>query len=228
MSELKHLAIIMDGNRRWAKDNNLPSFEGHRQGYDKMKEVGQWCVNRGITTLTVYAFSTENWNREQAEIDYLMDLLYKAVTTEIKEFNKRGIRLRVIGTRERLSEKMIQAIAEAEEQTKTNNKGTLNICLNYGGRLEIVDAVKKIISQGIPAEQITEKTITENIWFAGQNDPDLIIRTSGEQRLSGFLTWESVYSEFLFIDKHWPAFSETDLDDAVSDFNNRHRRFGGN
>lgn len=228
MSELKHLAVIMDGNRRWAKDSGLPSFEGHRQGYDKMKEVGQWCIDRGITTLTVYAFSTENWNREEAEVNYLMDLLYKAVTTEVDEFNKRGIRLKIIGTRERLSEKLVKAIAEAEERTKDNNKGTLNICLNYGGRLEIVDAVKKITAQGIPADQITEKTISENIWLAGQDDPDLIIRTSGEQRLSGFLTWESVYSEFLFIDKHWPAFSEADLDAAINDYNNRHRRFGGN
>lgn len=228
MSELKHLAVIMDGNRRWAKDNGLPSFEGHRQGYDKMKEVGEWCIDRGITTLTVYAFSTENWNREEAEVNYLMDLLYKAVTTEVEEFNKRGIRLKIIGTRERLSEKLVKAIAEAEERTKDNNKGTLNVCLNYGGRLEIVDAVKKIVAQGIPVDQITEKTISENIWLAGQSNPDLIIRTSGEQRLSGFLTWESVYSEFLFIDKHWPAFSEADLDAAINDYNNRHRRFGGN
>lgn len=228
MSELKHLAVIMDGNRRWAKDNGLPSFEGHRQGYDKMKEVGQWCIDRGITTLTVYAFSTENWNREEVEVNYLMDLLYKAVTTEVEEFNKRGIRLKIIGTRERLSEKLVKAIAEAEERTQNNDKGTLNICLNYGGRLEIVDAVKKIIAKGIPVDQITEKTISENIWLAGQDDPDLIIRTSGEQRLSGFLTWESVYSEFLFIDKHWPAFSEADLDAAINDYNNRHRRFGGN
>lgn len=228
MSELKHLAVIMDGNRRWAKDKSLPSFEGHRQGYDKMKEVGQWCIDRGITTLTVYAFSTENWNREEAEVNYLMDLLYKAVTTEVDEFNKRGIRLKIIGTRERLSEKLVKAIAEAEERTQNNDKGTLNICLNYGGRLEIVDAVKKIIAKGIPVDQITEKTISENIWLAGQADPDLIIRTSGEQRLSGFLTWESVYSEFLFINKHWPAFSEADLDAAINDYNNRHRRFGGN
>jgi undecaprenyl diphosphate synthase len=228
MSELKHLAVIMDGNRRWAKDNGLPPFEGHRQGYDKMKEVGQWCIDRGITTLTVYAFSTENWNREDQEVSYLMDLLYKAVTSEVAEFNKRGIKLKIIGTRERLSEKLVKAIADAEEQTKNNAKGVLNICLNYGGRLEIIDAVKKIIQQGTPIEQITEKTISDNIWMAGQSDPDLIIRTSGEQRLSGFLTWESVYSEFLFIDKHWPAFSEADLDEAVNNYNNRHRRFGGN
>ncbi len=228
MPELKHLAIIMDGNRRWAKKNNLPSFEGHRRGYEKMKEVGKWCIDRNITTLTVYAFSIENWNRNESEINYLMDLLYKALTVEIEEFNKYNIKLKIIGTREKLSEKLIKAIVAAEEKTKNNNKGTLNICLNYGGRLEIVEAVKKIISQKIPINQITEKTISENIWLAGQNDPDLIIRTSGEQRLSGFLTWESVYSEFLFLDKYWPDFSESDLDEAIKDYNNRQRRFGGN
>jgi len=228
MPELKHLAIIMDGNRRWAKKNNLPSFEGHRRGYEKMKEVGKWCIDRNITTLTVYAFSIENWNRNESEINYLMDLLYKALTVEIEEFNKYNIKLKIIGTREKLSEKLIKAIVAAEEKTKNNNKGTLNICLNYGGRLEIVEAVKKIISQKIPINQITEKTISENIWLTGQNDPDLIIRTSGEQRLSGFLTWESVYSEFLFLDKYWPDFSESDLDEAIKDYNNRQRRFGGN
>ncbi len=218
----------MDGNRRWAKDNGLPALEGHRRGYDKMKETGQWCIDRGITTMTVYAFSTENWNREQEEVNYLMDLLYKVVTSEVAEFNKRGIRMKIIGSSERLSEKLVKAIAAAEEQTKNNTKGILNICLNYGGRLEIVEAVKKVVTAGIPVDQITEKTISENIWMAGQSDPDLIIRTSGEQRLSGFMTWESVYSEFLFVDKHWPDFSESDLDQAINDYNNRRRRFGGN
>ena len=228
MPELKHLAIIMDGNRRWAKEHGLPTFEGHRRGYDKMKEVGEWCLDRGITTMSIYAFSTENWNREQEEVRYLMDLIYKAIALEIPEFNKRGIRMRIIGSRERLSGKLVKAIDAAEEQTKNNARGTLNICLNYGGRWEITEAVKKIVAAGIPVEQITEKIISDNIWMAGQSDPDLIIRTSGEQRLSGFLTWESVYSEFLFIDKHWPDFSESDLDQAINDYNNRRRRFGGN
>jgi undecaprenyl diphosphate synthase len=218
----------MDGNRRWAKDNNLPPFEGHRRGYDKMKEAGQWCIDRGIDILTVYAFSTENWNRSQEEVSYLMDLLHFALTQEVPKFTEIGIRLRVIGSRDRLSDKLREAIDQAEEATKDNSKGTLNIALNYGGRLEIVEAMKKALAGGIKPQELSEKDISDNIWTAGQSDPDLIIRTSGEQRLSNFLTWQSVYSELLFVKCHWPAFSEKDLDEAIEEFNRRTRRFGGN
>ncbi|MFA5029594.1 MAG: polyprenyl diphosphate synthase [Patescibacteria group bacterium] len=228
MSGLNHLAIIMDGNRRWAKEHGLPTLEGHRRGYNKLKEVGEWCIDRGIKTLTIYAFSTENWNRSEEEVGYLMDLLHRALTKEVAEFNRRGIKLKIIGSRERLSEKLKTAIIEAEEATKNNERGLLNICLNYGGRLEIVEAVKKIVQSGRPAQEIDENLISQNIWLAGQTDPDLIIRTSGEQRLSGFLTWESVYSELLFVKCHWPEFSQTDLDTAIEEFNKRNRRFGGN
>lgn len=228
MSQIKHLGIILDGNRRWAKENGLPSFEGHRKGYEKMKEVGVWCIDRGIDILTVYAFSTENWNRAEDEVGYLMDLLYKVVTIEIPEFTRRGIRLRIIGSRDRLSDKLKVAIDKAEEETRNNSKGTLNIALNYGGRLEIVEAVKKAMASGIDPKDINEKAISDNIWTAGQSDPDLIIRTSGEQRLSNFLTWQSVYSELLFVKCHWPAFSEKDLDEAIEEFSRRTRRFGGN
>jgi len=226
MSQLKHLAIIMDGNRRWAKSKGLPISDGHRWGYEKIKEVGKWCLDKGITTLTVYAFSTENWNRDKSEVDYLMNLLHQALITEIEKFNQLGIKLKIIGSQENLSKKLIEAIATAENQTKNNNKGTLNICLNYGGRLEIVEAIKKIIKKQIPIEEIDEKIVTENLWLAGQPDPDLIIRTSGEQRLSGFLTWESVYSELLFIDKYWPDFSQADLEEAIKNYQQRQRRFG--
>lgn len=225
---LKHLAIIMDGNRRWAKDQGLPSFAGHQKGYEKLKEVMRWCQKKGVDTLTVYAFSTENWNRSEDEVNFLMTLFHKALTEELDEFHQEGIRLRVIGTRQRLAPKIVQAIAEAEEKTKDNQKGNLNLCINYGGRLEIIEAVKKIVDSGVKSEDITDKLIADNLWMAGQPDPDLIIRTSGEQRLSGFLTWESVYSEFLFLEKHWPDFSETDFDRALENFNNRHRRFGAN
>lgn len=225
---LKHLAIIMDGNRRWAKDQGLPSFAGHQKGYEKLKEVMRWCQKKGVDTLTVYAFSTENWNRSEDEVNFLMTLFHRALTEELDEFHQEGIRLRVIGTRQRLAPKIVQAITEAEEKTKDNQKGNLNLCINYGGRLEIIEAVKKIVASGVKSEDITDKLIADNLWMAGQPDPDLIIRTSGEQRLSGFLTWESVYSEFLFLEKHWPDFSETDFDRAIEDFNNRHRRFGGN
>lgn len=225
---LKHLAIIMDGNRRWAKDQGLLSFAGHQKGYEKLKEVMRWCQKKGVDTLTVYAFSTENWNRSEDEVNFLMTLFHKALTEELDEFHQEGIRLKVIGTRQRLAPKIVQAIADAEEKTKDNQKGNLNLCINYGGRLEIIEAVKKIVDSGVKTEDITDKLIADNLWMAGQADPDLIIRTSGEQRLSGFLTWESVYSEFLFLEKHWPDFSEADFDQAIEDFNNRHRRFGGN
>lgn len=225
---LKHLAIIMDGNRRWAKDQGLLSFAGHQKGYEKLKEVMRWCQKKGVDTLTVYAFSTENWNRSEDEVNFLMTLFHKALTEELDEFHQEGIRLKVIGTHQRLAPKIVQAIADAEEKTKDNQKGNLNLCINYGGRLEIIEAVKKIVDSGVKPEDITDKLIADNLWMAGQADPDLIIRTSGEQRLSGFLTWESVYSEFLFLEKHWPDFSEADFDQAIEDFNNRHRRFGGN
>lgn len=225
---LKHLAIIMDGNRRWAKNQGLPSFAGHQKGYEKLKEVMRWCQKKGVETLTVYAFSTENWNRSEEEVNFLMTLFYKALTEELDEFHKEGVRLRVIGTRQRLDPKIVQAIVAAEEKTKDNQKGNLNLCINYGGRLELVEAVKKIVAKGFTADEVSDKMIAEHLWMAGQPDPDLIIRTSGEQRLSGFLTWESVYSEFLFLEKHWPDFNEADFDRAIEDFNNRHRRFGGN
>lgn len=225
---LQHLAIIMDGNRRWAKNQNLLSVEGHQKGYEKLKEVMTWCLKKDIKTLTVYAFSTENWNRSEDEVNFLMTLFHRALTDELAEFHTQGIRLNVIGSRERLSAKLVKAIAEAEEKTKDNIQGTLNLCINYGGRLEIIEAVKKIVASGVKPEDITDKLIADNLWMAGQADPDLIIRTSGEQRLSGFLTWESVYSEFLFLEKHWPDFSQADFDQALDDFNNRHRRFGAN
>jgi len=228
MSQINHLGIIMDGNRRWAKERSLPSFEGHRKGYDKMKEVGDLCLKKGIKILTIYAFSTENWSRAKEEVSYLMDIFYKVVTNEIPVFNKKGIRLRIIGSREKLSDKLKTAISKAEEETKDNSKGILNLAINYGGRLEIVEAVKKAIRGGATADDIDEELITNNTWTAGQAEPDMIIRTSGEQRLSGFLTWQSVYSELYFVKAHWPDFSEADLDGAIEEFNKRNRRFGGN
>lgn len=228
MQQIKHIAFIMDGNRRWAKQKGLPTLEGHRRGYNKMKDVGDWCIKRGIKHITVYAFSTENWKRSKTEVDYLMRLLQNALTKELGEFHKRGIRLKVIGSRERLSKNIVKAIDNAEKETANNTKGTLNLAINYGGRLEIVEAVKKIMAQKKSAGVISEEDISKNIWTAGQPDPDIIVRTSGEQRLSGFLTWQSVYSELFFIKHHWPGFTERDLDDILDDYNNRNRRFGGN
>ncbi len=223
---INHLAIILDGNRRWAKENGLPSLEGHRRGYDNVKAIGLAALDRGIAHFTVFAFSTENWKRSAEEVGYLMDLLHHALTAELDFYMRNDIRLRVIGRREGLSEKLVAAIADAEARTANNARGQLNICINYGGRAEIVDAMKRLLAEGAKPEEITEELVASKVWMAGIPDPDLIIRTSGEQRLSGFLTWSGVYSELLFLDVHWPAFGEEQLDAAIAEFDRRERRFG--
>lgn len=225
MENIKHIGIIMDGNRRWAKDKGLPSIEGHRKGYDKLKEVGEWCLQKGIKYVTVYAFSTENWSREKSEVDYLMKLLKKAVTSEIPYFMEKNIRLRVVGSRKELSDDLIEAIEKAEEETKNNDGANLSLAINYGGRLEILEAAKKLAEQN---KDFTEENFSQNVWTSDIPDPEIVIRTSGEQRLSGFLTWQSVYSELFFVQNHWPAFSKDDFEGVLEEFNQRNRRFGGN
>jgi undecaprenyl diphosphate synthase len=224
----KHIGIIMDGNRRWARKQGVPTFAGHKKGYDIAMKVGEWCLDRGVRILTIYAFSTENWDRSKKEVSYLMFLLKQAFKSEIKNLHAKGIQVRVIGVEEGLSKDIKEAIKKAVEITKNNKRGILNIALNYGGRSEITEAVRKIVKQKIKPAQITEKLISNNIFTSDLPDPDLIIRTSGEYRLSGFLTWQSVYSELLFIDKPWPAFTEKDVDDAINEYSRRNRRFGGN
>ncbi len=223
---MKHLAIILDGNRRWAKEHGLPSLEGHRRGYDNVKEIAIACLDRGIEQLTVFGFSIENWKRSQEEVGYLMDLLHRAITIDLEFYMKHDVRMKIIGGRDGLSEKLIRAIDDAEAQTASNTRGQLNICINYGGRAEIVDAVKVLITEGVPPDDVTEELISSKIWMHHLPDPDLIIRTSGEQRLSGFLTWSSVYSELMFLDVYWPAFTTDHLDKAILEFESRSRRFG--
>lgn len=223
---IKHLAIILDGNRRWAKERGLPTMEGHRRGYDNVKTVGLAALERGIEQLTVFAFSTENWKRSEQEVGYLMDLLHRALTTDLAFYQENDVRLRVIGRREGLSEQLLAAIDEAERATSGNTRGQFNLCINYGGRAEIVDAVRRLVADGARPEDVTEERIAARVWMAGIPDPDLIIRTSGEQRLSGFLTWSGVYSELMFADTYWPAFGVTDLDAAIAEFDRRERRFG--
>lgn len=224
---LRHIAIIMDGNRRWAKNRGLPTLEGHRRGYNKMKKVTEWCIKKGIKILTVYAFSTENWNRSQNEVNYLMDLFREALNRDITEMAKQGVQVKLIGQKERLAPDIQKMVKQAESKTKDNKKLLFQMAISYGGRPDIVQAVKKIANQKIPANKITEDLISKNLWTNGCPDPDLIIRTSGEYRLSNFLTWQSAYSELIFIKKHWPAFSEKDLELAIEEYNSRQRRFGG-
>ena len=226
MNQLKHLAIILDGNRRWAKENGLAGLEGHKKGYDNVEKIGLDAFNKGIKYLTVFAFSTENWKRSKKEVTYLMNLLFNALTIDLKFYLKHEIIVKVIGRVGGLSKKLQDAIVDAEEKTKNGKKGQLNLCINYGGRAEIVDAVKELVLNNVPLEYVDEKKISELLWTSGIPDPDLIVRTSGEHRLSGFLTWQGVYSEIKFINKYWPDFSPQDVDDCISDFAERKRRFG--
>lgn len=222
----QHIGIIMDGNRRWAKERGLPSLEGHHQGYEKLKEIAKLCFKRGVKVLTVFAFSTENWDRSKEEVSYLMALLKMAVKEALNEFHKDNIRMKISGRINQLSEDLQEAITETVEKTRNNTKGILNLALNYGGRPEIIDAIKEIIDKNIPAQKIDEKIIKENLYMSDLPDPELIIRTSGEKRLSGFLLWESAYSELYFTKKYWPDFNEKDLDDALQEYDRRERRFG--
>lgn len=223
---IRHIGIIMDGNRRWAKNKGLPTLIGHKKGYEKMKEVSRWCADRGVKILTVYAFSSENWHRSKEEVNYLMNLFRRVLKGDVEEIHKNGIKLKVIGQKERLAKDIQALIKSAEKKTENNKKLLFNIAISYGGKPDIVQAIKKIIAKKIPARQVDEKLMADYLWTEGLADPDIIIRTSGEQRLSNFLTWQSAYSELFFIKKHWPDFGEKDLDGIIKEFNERQRRFG--
>lgn len=218
-----HLGIILDGNRRWANDRGLPFFEGHRRGLRKVKSAIKWCREKGIGALSLFVFSTENWKRTKGEVDFLMKLGERAIIENLEELGRAGIKVRMIGQREKLSAALQKAAEKAEELTKNNKAMTLNFALSYGGRAEITEAVKKIIKKRIPPEKITEKMISENLWVS---DLDLIIRTGKEQRLSNFLIWQAAYSELYFSPKYWPDFTEKDLEAALREYTLRSRRFG--
>jgi undecaprenyl diphosphate synthase len=222
----KHIAVIMDGNRRWATKQGKSADFGHRKGYENFVKFGELCRGKGIHTITVYAFSTENWKRSQEEVSVLMDLMRDAIKKETKRLNKENIRIRVIGRREDLPEDLQKAVEEGEEKTKNNTGGDLNIALSYGGRAEIVDAFKRLAKKGVSPEDITEDQVSENLYTAGQEEPDLIIRCGGVKRLSNFLLWQSNYSEMYFLDTLWPDFDEKELDKSLEFFANTKRNFG--
>jgi len=223
----KHIAIILDGNRRWAKERGLPSFVGHKKGLENFRSIADYCFDMGVSNLTVFAFSTENWKRSKREISYLMKLFKSFIADETPQLLKRKVRLNIMGLKKGLDKELRDIIKSAEKQTANCKKAVLNICLNYGGRVEIVEAVKNIVADKITPARVTPQLLSRYIWSKGQPDPDLIIRTSGEQRLSGFLTWQSVYSELYFTDKKAPELSKKDLDSAIREYNRRQRRFGG-
>lgn len=219
-----HLGIIMDGNRRWAKEKGLPVFTGHTKGLEVLKKIVIHCKKVGIKNLTVFAFSTENWQRSDKEIDFLMNLCKKALNNDFKELIKCGIRVKIIGEKKNLPNNIMPSLVKVEEITKNNKDMVLNIALNYGGRAEIVSSVKEIINKKISAEKITEAIITENLWLP--DDLDFLIRTGKEMRISNFLLWQSAYAELYFSEKFWPDFTEEDLDIAFTDFAARNRRHG--
>ncbi len=226
MQKLKHLAIIPDGNRRWAKEKGFTSLKGHTVGYNKVKEISLSAFEKGIEEISVWAFSTENWKRSEKEVSYLMDLLFTALSKELDFYLKNNVKLNVIGRRVGLSEKIIKAIENAEEKTKNGTKGQFNLLINYGGQAEILDGIKKLAKDNIELDSVTEEDFSKHLWTRSSLSPDMIVRTSGEKRLSGFLSWSGSYSEIRFIDKHWPDFSESDIDDCIEDFESRQRRYG--
>ena len=224
----KHLGIILDGNRRWARAQNLPTFEGHRRGFENIKTIADYAFDQGIKVMSVFAFSTENWKRSTEEVAYLMGLFKQVIKNELKFLFDKKIKLLVSGDLAAFDDELRKGIIEAEKNTADHKNGIFNVCLNYGGREEIIMAIKKMIKDGVNPKQIDQTLVSNYLYTAGLPDPDFIIRTSGEQRLSGFLTWQSVYSELYFSSKHWPEFTKEDLDQALAEYSKRQRRFGGN
>ncbi len=225
-TNLKHIAVIMDGNRRWAKEKNLPSAVGHKKGVDALKATLRACKDFGIKYLTVYAFSTENWNRKKEEVDFLMELLAITLTNELAEMHSEGVVISFIGDTTKLSDKLQKILNNSVETTKNNTGVHLQIAFNYGSRDEIVHAVKSIVAKGYSPDEITEETISKNLYTSNIPDPDLLIRTGGEKRISNYLLWQIAYSEILVKKEYWPEFDRNSLAQAVEEFKNRQRRFG--
>jgi len=226
----QHIAVIMDGNGRWAKEQGKMRVFGHQHGVDSVRRVTEACAELGVKYLTLYAFSTENWNRSSMEVDALMSLLTQALKTELKTLNDNDIRLAAIGDLKRLPKSQYDALMYAVNDTKDNKRMTLTLCLSYSGRWEIANAVKEIARQvkdgSLQPEQIDEKCVSNNLPSADMPDPELLVRTSGEERISNFLLWQIAYSELYFTKKYWPEFSKEDLYDAIVNYQSRERRFG--
>lgn len=221
-----HVAIIMDGNGRWAKERKLPRLDGHRAGTENIRHVIRCFAEYEVRYLTLFAFSTENWNRPQDEIQGLMDILGEVIDRETQSLHEEGVKLVHLGRLERLSEELQEKIRDAIELTKDNTRGTLCLAANYGGRAEIVDAVKRIVRDGIPPQDIDEALLSSYLYTAGLPDPDLIIRTGGEMRTSNFLLWQTAYSEYYFTPTLWPDFGREDIESALIAYSQRERRFG--
>ena len=222
----RHIAIIMDGNGRWAKRRLMPRVAGHRKGVEALRGVIRACAERGVSHLTVFAFSSENWRRPQEEVTLLMELFMRALENEVAKLHENGIRFRVIGDLSGFSERIQALIRDAESLTRDNPRLTFTVAANYGGRWDIVQAVKKLMLSGVSAGAINETTLAEQLSMADAPEPDLFIRTGGEQRISNFLMWQLAYTELYFTDALWPDFDAAALDEAIASYRTRERRFG--
>jgi undecaprenyl diphosphate synthase len=221
-----HIGFILDGNRRWAKDRGLPTFVGHKKGVERTDEIIKYAQNLDIKIITIYAFSTENWKRAEKEVLFLMKLFEDFTVSKIKSINQQGIKIRILGNLKKLPASLQKTLKQAMKLTKNNQKMIVNVALNYGGRDEITRAFRKLVVSKIKPKEITEKLINQSLDTAGLPDPDFIIRTSGEQRLSNFLPWQATYSELYFPKVCWPDFDKKQLDIAIKEFQKRQRRQG--
>jgi len=224
-----HIVLFPDGNRRWAKNRGLPSLKGHWQGYKNLIDFCYWCKDRGVKIITAFGFSTENWKRSEKEVNYLMKLFEKGLSDKgyLKKAEGEKLRIKIIGQKEKLPRSLQKVIEKVESLTENNRNFQLNLAVSYGGKWDILQAVQKIIKEKIPAEKIDENLFSSFLSTVGLPDPDLVIRAGGEKRLSNFLLWQAAYSELYFSKKLWPDFTEKDLDDALADYTQRQRRFGG-
>ncbi len=222
----RHLGLILDGNRRWAEQNGVPTLEGHRQGAEAFREVALAAFDRGIEYVSAYAFSTENWQRTEEEVGYLMRLFIKAVEKHLDTFHKAGVRIVMLGRLDELPNDVHKALEKTELKTRDNTRGTLAICVNYGGKPELVDAVKQLVTTGVAAKDVTSEMLEKVLYHPEVPGVDLLIRTSGEQRTSGYMLFRSDYAELYFTEIMWPDFDESELDKALIEYTSRKRRFG--
>jgi len=222
----RHVGYIVDGNRRWAKKHGLPTYEGHLAGYNALKDVAVATLEAGAEFMSAYIFSTENWTRSADEVKRLMGLTLKILTSDIPIFNTYNVRLRIIGSREGVDPKIVKAMVNAEEATAGNTGGTLALCFNYGGHQEITDAVKKIVASGAKEDEVTTQLIADNLYLPDVPPIDVIVRTSGEMRISNFMLWRAAYSEFIFLDQMWPDMTKDDVTAIMKEYSRRGRRFG--
>lgn len=229
MAELRlpvHVGFILDGNRRWANQQGLSSLEGHQRGAEVLQEIATHAFHRGVKFVSAFVFSKENWQRTDEEVGYLMNLVGKALDNYLDTFHKEGIRIVVLGRRDGLRAKVLKAITRAEETTKDNDNGTLALCFNYSGQDEIVDATRRVFEKNGGNDEITSSTIAEHLYYPDVPPIDMLIRTSGERRLSGFMLWRVAYSELFFTNAHWPAYTTTEFDGMIKEYADRERRFG--